>query len=115
MNRSFALRVTDDYGYNEDSVRGIDWASSFTCPPGNVEGVTVPLLTMGMTDHWEYLAAETIHEHAISADKTLVFVEGANHGYRTCTKCEKYPGQFGDTQKTTYDYIDSRLSKKGRF
>jgi pimeloyl-ACP methyl ester carboxylesterase len=111
---TFALRVTDDYGYNEDSVLGIDWSSSYGCPPGNVEGVTVPLLTMGMTGHWEYLAAETIHEHAKSADKTLVFVEGATHGYTTCTKCEKSPGQFGNTQKTTYDYIDSWLSKKGR-
>jgi hypothetical protein len=112
---TFALRVTDDYGYNEDSVHGIDWSSSYSCPPGNVEGVTVPLLTMGMTGHWEYLAAETIHEHAKSADKTLVFVEGATHGYTTCTKCEKTPGQFGNTVKTTYDYVDSWLSKTGRF
>jgi hypothetical protein len=112
---TFALRVTDDFGYNEDTVRGIDWASSYSCPPGNVEGVAVPLLTMGMTGHWEYLAAETIHEHAKSADKTLVFVEGATHGYTTCTRCEKTPGQFGNTVKTTYDYVDSWLSKKGRF
>jgi hypothetical protein len=112
---TFALRVTDDYGYNEDSVRGIDWSSSYSCPPGNVEGIKVPMLTMGMTGHWEYLAAETIFEHAKSADKTLVFVEGATHGYTTCTRCEKSPGQFGDTVKTTYDYIDSWLSKKGRF
>jgi pimeloyl-ACP methyl ester carboxylesterase len=112
---TFAIRVTDDYGYNEDSVRGIDWDSSYSNPPGNVRGVTVPLLTMGMTGHWEYLAAETIHERAKSADKTLVFVEGANHTYTTCTQCEKYAGQFGDTMKTIYDYIDSWLSKKGRF
>jgi hypothetical protein len=112
---TYALRVADDYGYDEDSIRGIDWTSSYSCPPGNVEGVTVPLLTMGMTGHWEFMAAETIIEHAKSADKTLVFVEGATHGYTTCTKCEKYPGQFGNTRKTTYDYIDSWLSKKGRF
>jgi hypothetical protein len=70
---------------------------------------------MGMTGHWEYLAAETIFEHAKSTDKKLVFVEGATHIYTTCTKCEKYPGQFGDTVKTTYDYVDSWLSEKGRF
>lgn len=64
---------------------------------------------------WEYLAAETIFEHAKCADKTMVFVEGATHLYDTCTSCEKYPGQFGNTQKTTYDYVDSWLSKTGRF
>ncbi len=112
---TYAIRVTDDFGYDADSVHGIDWTSSYSSPAGNIEGVKVPLLTMGMTGHWEYLAAETIYEHAKSADKTLVFVEGATHVYTNCTKCEKTPGQFGDTQKTTYDYVDGWLSKPGRF
>ena len=112
---SFAIRVNDDYGYDEDSVHGVDWTSSYSSPPGNVEGIAVPLLTMGMTGHYEYLAAETIYKNAKSPDKTLVFVEGASHGYTTCTKCEKYPGQYGDTMKTIYDYVDGWLSKKGRF
>lgn len=112
---TYALRVTSDYGYDEDSVRGIDWSSSYSCPPGNVEGIKVPLLTVGMTGHWEYLAAETIYEHAKSVDKTLAFVEGAQHLYTTCKECEKYPGQFDNTEKTTYDYVDRWLSKKGRF
>jgi hypothetical protein len=112
---TYAVRVTDDFGYDEDSIRGIDWASSYSNPPGSVEGVTVPLLAMGMTGHWEFLAAETIYEHAKSTDKTIAFVEGATHNYTTCTKCEKTPGQFGNTVKTTYDYVDSWLSKTGRF
>jgi hypothetical protein len=112
---TYALRTTDDFGYNEDTIRGIDWSSSYSNPPGSVEGITVPLLAMGMTGHWEYLAAETIYEHAKSADKTIAFVEGATHGYTTCKACEKYPGQFGDTQKTTYDFVDKWLSQKGRF
>jgi hypothetical protein len=112
---TLAVRVTDDFGYDEDSVHGVDWSSSYNCPPGTIKGVSVPLLTMGMTGHWEYLAAETIYENAKSADKTIAFVEGANHGYTTCTKCEKTPGQFGNTLKTTYDYVDGWLGKKGRF
>jgi hypothetical protein len=112
---TFAIRVTDDFGYDQDSVRGVDWQSTYSSPPGNVEGISVPLLTMGMTGHWEYLAAETIYQHARSADRTLAFVDGATHGYTTCTKCEKSPGQFGDTVKTTYDYVDGWLSKPGRF
>ena len=112
---TYAIRTSEDYGYDEDSVRGIEWTSTYSSPPGEVEGITVPLLAMGMTAHWEYLASETIYEHAKSADKTLVFVEGATHSYTTCKPCEKYPGQFGDTQKITYDYVDTWLSKPGRF
>lgn len=112
---TFAVRTTDDYGYDEDSVNGIDWSSSYSNPPGTIKGVSAPLLVMGMTGSFEYLASETIYENAKSADKTLAFVEGADHTYDTCKQCEKYPGQFGDTKKTTYDYVDKWLSQKGRF
>jgi hypothetical protein len=112
---TFGIRTTDDFGYNEDSVHGIVWNSSYASPEGNVEGITVPMLVMGMTGHWEYLAAETIYENAKSTDKSLAFVEGATHGYTTCKKCEKTPGEFGDTTRTTYDYADKWLSKPGRF
>jgi hypothetical protein len=30
-----------------------------------------------------------IHNHAKSTDKTLIYVEGASHGYPTCKACEK--------------------------
>jgi hypothetical protein len=110
-----AIRVDADYGYDEDSIHGVEWTSTYASPPGNVEGISVPLLTMGMTGHWEYLAAETIYDHAKSADKSIAFVEGASHMYATCHECEKTPGQYGDTVKTLYDYIDAWLSKSGRF
>jgi pimeloyl-ACP methyl ester carboxylesterase len=110
-----AIRVADDFSYDEASVHGVEWTSSYASPPGNVEGIKVPLLLLGMTGHWEYLAAETIYEHARSSDKTLAFVEGASHMYTPCKPCEKSPGQFGDTAKTTYDYVDKWLSQPGRF
>jgi hypothetical protein len=110
-----AIRVTDDYGFDESSVHGVDWSSSYSSPPGNVKDIKIPMLVMGMTGGWEYLAAETIYENAKSSDKTLAFVEGASHGYATCKQCEKTPGQFGDTVKTLYDYVDKWLSQKGRF
>jgi len=112
---SYAVRTLDNYGYNEDSVYGIDWSSSYNCPPGNIRGVTVPLLIMGMTGNWEYLASETIYENAVSRDKTLVFVEGASHKLTTATHCEKFPGEFGDTLKRTCDYVDAWLSQNNRF
>lgn len=103
---TYAIRVSPDFGYDADSVQGVDWKSTYARPPGNVEGVSVPLLTLGMTGHWEFLASETIYDLAASQDKTLAFVEGATHLYTTCRKCERRPGEFGDPQATTYDYID---------
>ena len=86
--RTLALRVSDDFSYDAHSIHGVDWSSSYSSPAGSVQTVTVPLLTLGMTGHWEYLATE---------------------------RCEKTPGQYGDTLKTTYDYVDRWLSKPGRF
>lgn len=113
---SSAVRTTDEYGYNEDSIWGIDWLSSFSCTPGNIASVSAPLLVMGMTAGYEFLAAEIIHGNARkSTDKTIAFVEGATHVFTAAKECEEYPGQFGDTMKTTYDYVDKWLSQSGRF
>ena len=112
--RTLAVRVSDDFGFDADSIHGMDWSSSYALPAGSVRTVSVPLLTLGMTGHWEYLAAEIIYENARSADKTIAFVEGATHLFTTCTRCEKTPGQYGDTEKTTYDYVDRWLSTPGR-
>jgi pimeloyl-ACP methyl ester carboxylesterase len=110
-----AVRVDPDFGYDEESIHGVQWTSSYATGPGNVESISAPLLAMGMTGHWEALAAEEIYEHAKSSDKSIAFIEGASHMYTTCKECERTPGEFGDTTKTTYDYIDSWLSKPGRF
>lgn len=112
---SYAIRTTAEFGYDDKGVRGVEWTSSYASPPGNVQGMSAPLLVMGMTGHWEFLAAEEIHRLARSSDKTLAFVEGATHMYTTCTQCEPRPGAFGDTLKTTYDYVDGWLARPGRF
>jgi hypothetical protein len=112
---NWAIRVSDDFHVGEDTVHGVEWTSTYSSTPGNVEGIHSPLLVMGMTGHYEYLASETIFNNARSTDKSLAFVEGGTHGYTTCKECEKTPGQFGDTQKTTYDYIDQWLSGAQRF
>jgi hypothetical protein len=113
---TYAIRVNDNYGYGaETAMQGVDWHSTWASNPGNAEGIAVPFLTLGMTGSYESSTAETIHEHVKAADKTLVYVEGATHGYPTCKPCEKTPGQYGDTVKTIYDYVDGWLSKPGRF
>ncbi|KAJ9308705.1 hypothetical protein DTO217A2_1947 [Paecilomyces variotii] len=111
----YAIRVTDDFSYNETSFTGIQWNSSHMVPIQAVPGIKVPLLTMGMTGHWEYLNAEKIYLNSGSNDTTICFVEGAQHTIDTCTECETYPGEYGDTTKTAYDYMANWLGKEGRF
>ena len=102
---SYAVRTTDDYWYGEDSVRGIDWHSTYSSPVGNVEHIHVPTLILGMTAGWEYLASETIYKHSAAKNKELAFIEGANHKFAPERSRESYPGQFGDTMRTLHDYM----------
>jgi hypothetical protein len=113
---SSAVRTSDNFGYDEDSLYGIDWHSSYSCTPGNMTGVSAPTLMMGMTGGYEFLAAEIIYEITKKiTDKTIAFVEGATHNFDPAKDCEAFPGQFGDTIKTMFDYVDTWLSRKGRF
>ena len=109
---NYALRTTEEYGFDEDSVYGIDWDSSYNCTPGNVAGIHVPMLILGMTGSWEYSAAETIARRAGSEDVTLAYVEGAQHFFNTAKELEQYPGQFGDTMQTTCRFVDAWLKDK---
>ncbi len=112
---TFAIRVTPNFSYSAEDLNGIDWSSSHTAPIGAIRGVTVPLLTMGMTGNWEYLATEKIYLHAASKDKSIAFVEGASHMLATCKDCEKSSDQYGDTLEITLNYTDQWLSQGGRF
>lgn len=103
---SNALRVDPQrYRVTQDSIEGIDWNSSNTSTPANIAGVHVPLLVMSMTGHYWMVPSEIFYQHASSADKQLVFVEGASHNITPCRACEQFPGQYGDTVKTTFDFV----------
>ncbi len=109
---TFATRALPDFSVGEDSITGVDWASSNTNTPNNVEGVSVPMLVMGMTGHYWIVSAEMAYDHAKSADKTVAFVEGATHGFTPCTACAKTPGQYGDTVARTFDYVTQWLNAR---
>lgn len=102
---------TKDFRYDESRIYGIDWDSSYCCTPGNVRGIRVPVLIMGMTGSYEFLAAEQIYENAVSEDKTIMFIEGASHNFVPQEDAESYRGEFGDTVKNCFDYVDGWLEK----
>lgn len=112
--QSSAVRVDPDtYGYDETSLYGIDWTSSFCVTVGNMENVSAPLLLMGMTGSYEYIAAEHIYEHAgRAADKTIAFVEGASHIFTPAKEAEQTPGEFGDTLAHCFDFVSDWLEER---
>ncbi|KAL4952634.1 hypothetical protein BDW69DRAFT_200607 [Aspergillus filifer] len=113
---TFAVRIdADKFNVTATNITGVDWTSSPTTPIGSVPGISKPLLTMGNTGHYEYLNAEKIYLAATTENKSIAFVEGAQHTINTCTECERYPGEFGDTIKTAFDHMDEWLGESGRF
>jgi hypothetical protein len=52
---------------------------------------------------------EIIYDHIAAKDKTYAVVEGAVHDFTPCA------AQYGDTKKRSFDFVDSWLSKPGRF
>lgn len=62
-----------------------------------------------MTGGWEFLASETIFDHAASEDKTLAFVEGADHKFNPIS------GRYGDTMSLLHDYAADWLTGQTRF
>ncbi|MBQ9251929.1 MAG: alpha/beta hydrolase [Clostridia bacterium] len=109
---SYAVRTQVDYGYDEERVWGIDWHSTFASPVGNVEHIHVPMLLMGMTAGWEFLAAEEIERHAASQDRELIFIEGATHKF-TPKRVNGVPmKEYGDTIKTMHDYLAGWLARR---
>ena len=107
-----AIRTTPDYDQTADGMTGIDWDSSATSTSTNVKTVTVPLLIMVMTGHYFIQTGELLMATSGSADKQMVGIEGAAHGIVPCERCAKVKGQFGDTVKRTYDYLDGWLAKR---
>lgn len=108
---SYAIETEEDFGYDESHVWGIRWESACTSPVGNVRHIHVPLLTVGMTAGWEYLASETIYNEAASEKKDIAFIEGADHKFRPARHLEKTPGEFGDTTATLHDFAERWLEQ----
>ena len=109
---SNCVRTLPDYAVREDGISGIEYDSSFCCTPGNVKYIRCPLLIMGMSGGYECIASEVIAQNAVSADKTVAFVEGGTHMIGTATDAEAWPGEFGDAPKTLYDHIAKWLLSK---
>ncbi|MGM9521684.1 MAG: alpha/beta hydrolase [Oscillospiraceae bacterium] len=110
-----AVLAGSDYDFRPDCAVGIEWDKAYSCTPGNAKHITAPMLVMGMTGGYEYLAAEDIYNNSASTDKTLAFVEGASHNFSRAKDDPESVEKYGDTAKTTFDYVDKWLSAPDRY
>ena len=107
-----AIRADEaSFNVGESSVDGVDWDSSFASPIGNIRHIHVPLLAIGMTGSYEYLASEMICERAPMEDKTIAFVRGADHNLNPNRSAERYPGEFGDTAGACCDFMAAWMKR----
>ena len=98
-----AVRTNADYFIHEDCITGIEWENTYNCTPGNVRFVNAPILIMGMTGSYEYLAAEKVYENCASADKTLLFMEAASHNFFREETVDDPAAVPGDTARQVFD------------
>ena len=104
---TWAVRPLPDYGYGEDYIKGIDYQSSYNSVVSGVEKTKAPLLIVGMSAGQLLVTGETIYNHAASADKSLIFIEGATHPTQPID-WDKY----GNTTATTVNTFDSWLRER---
>jgi pimeloyl-ACP methyl ester carboxylesterase len=88
-----------------DSMDDIDWCSSNNSTPCALQAISIPLLVTAMGAHYFIRDNEIHFDVAASADKDFVVVEGATHGIRPCTGCERTPGQYSNSVKNFFDYV----------
>ncbi|OFW35547.1 MAG: hypothetical protein A3J28_06410 [Acidobacteria bacterium RIFCSPLOWO2_12_FULL_60_22] len=100
-----AIRATD-------SMEGIDWCSSNNSTPCALRNISVPILITAMGGHYFIRDNEIHHEVAASKDKDFIVIEGATHGIEPCTECETSPGQYSNSVKNFFDYVQKWINAR---
>ena len=94
------------------SLDDIDYCSNNNSTPCHLQKITVPILILGMGGHYFLRDNEVHYEVSASADKEYIVIEGASHGIRPCRPCETTPGQYSNTVKNTFDYMQKWINAR---
>ena len=100
-----AIRATD-------SMDEIDHCSSNNSTPCAIANISVPVLITAMGGHYFIRDNEIHYELAASDDKDFIVIEGATHGIRPCTACETAPGQYSNTVRNFFDYLETWINTR---
>jgi pimeloyl-ACP methyl ester carboxylesterase len=96
----------------KDSMYDIDWCSSNNSTACAVRSITAPLLITAMGAHYFVRDNEIHFEAAASQDKDFIVIEGATHGITPCEKCERTPGQYGNSVRNFFDYVQHWINAR---
>jgi hypothetical protein len=88
-----------------DARDGIDHCSTNNSTTCAVQSISVPIMIAAMGAYRFIRDDEVIFDKAASADKDYVVIEGALHGFAPCVACETVPGQYSNTVRNFFDYI----------
>ena len=94
------------------SMDDIDYCSNNNSTPCHLQKITVPILILGMGGHYFLRDNEIHYEVSASPDKEYIVIEGASHGIRPCSACETSPGQYSNTVKNTFDYVQKWINAR---
>lgn len=88
-----------------NSLNGIDWCSSNNSTMCAVQSIKIPTLIAAMGAFHFIRDQELMYDLSAAKDKDYIVIEGALHGYTPCKACEKMPGQYSNSDKNLFDYI----------
>jgi len=88
-----------------NSLDGIDWCSSNNSTMCAVQSIKIPTLIAAMGAFHFVRDQELMYDLSAAKDKDYIVIEGAVHGYTPCKPCEKTPGQYSNSDKNLFDYI----------
>jgi hypothetical protein len=100
-----AIRATN-------SMDGLDWCSTNNSVPCAVQSIGAPMLITAMGAHYFIRDNEIHYELAKSADKDFIVIEGAMHGFTPCSACARTPGQYSNSVKNFFDYVQAWIDRR---
>jgi hypothetical protein len=91
---------------------GIDYCSSNNSTTCAVQSISVPVMIAAMGAYQFIRDDEIIFDKSASRDKDYFVLEGAVHGFTSCTACETTRGQYSNSVKNLFDYIRDWTNKR---
>lgn len=109
-----AVRTKPNLRVTEDDIVGVDWFSQNGLTVGSLAGIRVPVLNISATGHYWVVPNEISYSFTASADKELIYIEGATHGFTPCNNCVgAAPGKYDNVTADTLNYMADWI--KARF
>lgn len=95
-----------------NALDGIAWCSTNNSTMCAVQSIKIPTLIAAMGAFHFVRDQELMYDLSAAKDKDYIVIEGALHGYTPCKECEKTPGQYANSAKNLFDYIQKWTNER---